>query len=70
MDGPASGESIATPLRSRAFLTACRDARVDTYARVVICYDAFELIGTTFRVLDWKTLVFFERAVPISPNTW
>jgi hypothetical protein len=33
-------------------------------------YDAFGLIGTTFRELDWKTLIFFERAVPISPNAW
>ena len=31
-------------------------------------YDAFGLIGTTFRELDWKTLIFFERAGPISPN--
>jgi hypothetical protein len=31
-------------------------------------YDAFGLIGTTFTELDWKTLIFFERAVPISPN--
>ena len=33
-------------------------------------YDAFGFIGTTFRELDWKTLIFFERAVPISPNAW
>ena len=33
-------------------------------------YDAFGLIGTTFRELDWKMLIFFERAVPISPNAW
>ena len=32
--------------------------------------DAFGLIGTTFRELVWKTLIFFERAVPISPNAW
>jgi hypothetical protein len=31
-------------------------------------YDVFGLIGTTFRELDYKTLIFFERAVPISPN--
>ena len=31
-------------------------------------YDAFGLIGTTFRELEWKTQIFFERAVPISPN--
>jgi hypothetical protein len=31
-------------------------------------YDAFGLIGTTFRELDWKTLIFFERVIPISPN--
>jgi hypothetical protein len=30
-------------------------------------YDAFGLIGTTFRELDWKTLIFFERAAPIRP---
>jgi hypothetical protein len=30
--------------------------------------DAFGVIGATFRELDWKTLIFFERAVPISPN--
>ena len=23
-----------------------------------------------FGVLDWKILIFFERAVPITPNTW
>ena len=34
------------------------------------CYDAFGLIGTTSRELDWKTLIFFEKAVPISPNAW
>ena len=27
-----------------------------------------DLIGITFRELDWKMLIFFERAVPISPN--
>ena len=31
-------------------------------------YDAFGVMGTTFRELDWKTLMFFERAVPISPD--
>ena len=31
-------------------------------------YHAFGLIGTTFRELDWKTLIVFERAVSISPN--
>jgi hypothetical protein len=29
---------------------------------------AFGLIGATFRELDWKTLIFVERAAPISPN--
>ena len=34
-------------------------------------YGAFGLIGTTFRELERKTLIFFERAVPISPiNAW
>jgi hypothetical protein len=33
-------------------------------------YDAFGLIGATFRQLDWKTLTFFERVAPISPNAW
>jgi hypothetical protein len=33
-------------------------------------YDAFGLIGTTFGELEWKTSIFFERAVPISPNAW
>jgi hypothetical protein len=33
-------------------------------------YDAFGLIGATFKELDWKTLIFFERAVPINPNAW
>ena len=33
-----------------------------------VLYDAFGLIGTTFRELGWKTLIFFERLVPISPN--
>jgi hypothetical protein len=33
-------------------------------------YDAFGLIGVTFRELDRKTLIFFERAIPISPNAW
>jgi hypothetical protein len=28
----------------------------------------FEGIGAAFRALGWKTLIFFERAVPISPN--
>jgi hypothetical protein len=28
------------------------------------------VIGTTFRELGWKTLIFFERAVPITPNAW
>jgi hypothetical protein len=34
------------------------------------CYDAFGVIGTTFRELDWKTQIFFERVVPIRPNAW
>ena len=34
------------------------------------CYDAFGVIGTTFRELDWKMLIFFERAAPITPNMW
>jgi hypothetical protein len=33
-------------------------------------YDAFGLIGATFRKLDWKARIFFERAAPISPNAW
>ena len=33
-------------------------------------YNAFGLIATTFRELDWQTLIFFDRAVPISPNAW
>ena len=32
--------------------------------------DASRVSGTTFRELDWKTLIFFERAVPNSPNAW
>jgi hypothetical protein len=32
--------------------------------------DAFGLIGATFKQLDLKTLIFFKRAVPISPNAW
>jgi hypothetical protein len=31
-------------------------------------YDAFGLVGTTFRELGWKTRMYFERAAPISPN--
>ena len=37
--------------------------------RSTATHDAFGLIGTTFRELGRKTLIFFERAVPISPNT-
>jgi hypothetical protein len=33
-------------------------------------YDVFGRIGTTFRELDWRALIFFERAVPTSPNAW
>jgi hypothetical protein len=33
-------------------------------------YDAFGRIRPTLRELDWKTLIFSERAVPISPNAW
>ena len=33
-------------------------------------FDAFGLIRTTFRELDWKILFFFERTAPISPNAW
>ena len=33
-------------------------------------YDAFGLIGTPFGELEWKAPIFFERAVPISPNAW
>ena len=32
--------------------------------------DAFGRIGAAFRELDRKTLIFSERAVPISPNAW
>ena len=38
--------------------------------RSVGSYDAFGLIGTNFTEFDWKTLIFFERAVPISSNAW
>jgi hypothetical protein len=31
-------------------------------------HHAFGLIATTFSELDWKTLIVFERAVPIVPN--
>ena len=41
----------------------CRVARNDSTALV---YDAFGLIGTTVIELDWKTLIFFERAAPMS----
>jgi hypothetical protein len=35
-------------------------------ASAALVYDAFGLIGTTFRdELDWKMLIFFEKAVPI-----
>jgi hypothetical protein len=33
-------------------------------------YDAFGSVGATFRELDWKTQVFFEREDPITPNAW
>jgi hypothetical protein len=33
-----------------------------------LTYDAFGPIGATFRELDWKTPILFERVVPISPN--
>ena len=33
-----------------------------------LTYDAFGLVGVTFRELDWKTLILFERAVSINPN--
>jgi hypothetical protein len=33
-------------------------------------YDAFGVIGITFRELEWKTLIFFEMAVPIIPDAW
>ena len=48
-----------------------RYGRLEQQKRLVrAAYDAFGLIGTTFRDLDWKTPIFFERAVPISPNAW
>ena len=30
------------------------------------CYDAFGLIGATFRELDWKTLVFLHNGRTLS----
>ena len=33
-------------------------------------YDPFGVFGATFRELDWKMLIVFERAVLISPNAW
>ena len=39
-------------------------------ASAALVYDAFGLLGTTFRGLERKMLIFFERAVPISPNAW
>ena len=33
-------------------------------------YDAFGLIGTIFRELDWKSLIFLEVAAPITPSAW
>ena len=41
---------------------------VGTKWQLAHCYDAFGLIGTTFTELDWKTLICYERVVPISPN--
>ena len=47
------------------------DVRLDPIgprATVPHYYHAFGLIGATFRELGWKTPIFFEGAVPISPN--
>jgi hypothetical protein len=33
-------------------------------------YSAFGVIGTTFRKLNLKVQIFFERADPITPNAW
>ena len=41
-----------------------RYGRLEQQKRLVrATYDAFGLIGTTFRELNWKTPIFFERAV-------
>jgi hypothetical protein len=34
----------------------------------VLQYDALGVTRTAFGALDWKMLIFFERAVPITPN--
>jgi hypothetical protein len=44
--------------------------KVIELSRCGAIYDAFGLIRTTFKELDWKKLIFFERAVQISPNAW
>ena len=56
-----AADSLSTP---RGRLAAASSAAGESRC----AYGAFELIGTNFTELDWKTLIFFERAVPISPN--
>ena len=29
-----------------------------------------DLVGPLFESFDWKMPIFFERKVPVSPNTW
>ena len=43
------------------------EARVHLHL-AVLQYDALGVIRTAFGALDWKMLIFFERAVPITPN--
>jgi hypothetical protein len=50
-------------------MKARRYGRLDQQKRLVrAAYDAFGRTATACRALDWKTRIFFERAVPVSPN--
>ena len=60
--GLVAGESGRGPWRR------LRAGRSVSFGTIHITYHAFGLIGTTFRELEWKTLIFAERAVPITPN--
>jgi hypothetical protein len=46
------------------------ESRIPRCASLSSTCNAFGLTGTALRELDWRTQIFFERAVPMSPSAW
>ena len=67
---PGAAPSARQNMRAKAARSLRRSFKKGRPIRwqPVIVYDAFGVIGTIFRELDWKAPIFFEKAAPITPN--